>query len=86
MADKRADAGKVIRKAWHRLGTYMKLEWRTLSRKVHLRKITIQEAQQHMQSQFDTNTEIWNLHGVTLQVPPPTSQTTMNRALVLTEP
>lgn len=46
MAGKPACARKVIQKSWHRLGTYIRAEWRALTRQVRLGKITLTEARQ----------------------------------------
>lgn len=70
MAGKPATTEKVIRKAWHRLGMYIRKEWRFLGRKIEADKITVEEAQQLMLSRFGACPLIWNLHGLTLQIPP----------------
>lgn len=66
----RSDPVKVICKSWHRLGMYIRLEWRSLSNRVRLEKITYVEAEAAMKSQFGSNPAIWNLHERILQVPP----------------
>lgn len=70
MAGKQASTQKIIRKSWHRLGIYLRKEWRFLARKVELGKLSMEEATSTMKSQFSSCPSIWNLHGVTLQVPP----------------
>lgn len=45
LADKPADAEKVIRKSWHRFSIYIRKEWRFLLRKVHLGKIDLSDAE-----------------------------------------
>lgn len=69
MAGKQADAQKIVRKSWHRLGMYMQKEWRFLLKQINLGKLTLDEAKQMMTSQFSSCPDIWNLHGLILQVP-----------------
>lgn len=70
MAEQPADPHRVIRKAWHRLGTYLQKEWRYLLRQVEQGKLNSIEAEQSMYTHFGSGPAIWNLHGITLQVPP----------------
>lgn len=70
MAGKPAEAEKVIRKAWHRLGMYLRKEWRHLTQKAEQGKITTDEAAQMMHSRFGDCPNIWNLHRLHLQIPP----------------
>lgn len=44
MAGKPATATKIIRKSWHRLGVYIRKEWRFLLKQVELGKINVDEA------------------------------------------
>lgn len=69
MAGKPADARKIIRKTWHRLSVFIRKDWRSLLMQIHLGKINVEEAAQQMQTSFGLNITIWNLHGLTLQVP-----------------
>lgn len=70
LANKPASQQRVIKKSWHRLGVYLRKEWRYLGRKVHQGKITFDEAEHTMQTYFGSNPSIRNLHRLTLQVPP----------------
>lgn len=70
LAQKPANHNRIIRKSWHRLGMYLRKEWRYLVRKVHLGKISASEAEEIICDQFGRNPTIWNLHGLTLEVPP----------------
>lgn len=70
LAAQPANSLRVIRKSWARLGTYLRKEWRFLGRKVDLGKLTALEAEHLMYSRFGACPDIWNLHGITLQVPP----------------
>lgn len=65
-----SDPNKVIHKAWHRLGIYLRLEWCTLVNRVRSANISFDEVKLAMQAQFGSNPSIWNLHEWTLQVPP----------------
>lgn len=68
--DKPASAQRVIRKSWHRLRVYLHKEWRYIARKVQMGKISIEEAENTMHQYFGSNPSIWNLHALTLEVPP----------------
>lgn len=70
LADKPANAHRVIRKSWQRLSVYLHKEWRYIARKVHSGRITIEEAENTMSKHFGSNPSIWNLHALTLEVPP----------------
>lgn len=69
MADRRSDHRRTIRKSWHRIGMYLRKEWRHISKKVHLGRISLIEVTSRMHSQFGSNMEIWDLHGLVLQIP-----------------
>lgn len=70
LADKPASSQRVIRKSWHRLRVYLHKEWRYLARKVQMGKMSLEEAENTMHKYFGSNPSIWNLHALTLQVPP----------------
>lgn len=52
MADQPADAQRVIRKAWARLGIYLRKEWSYLGRRVTLGRMTATEAEALMYTQY----------------------------------
>lgn len=66
----RSDPEKVIHTAWHRLGIYLRVEWRALVKQIKSGKIRYGEAELAMQSQFGSNPALWNIHELTLEVPP----------------
>lgn len=67
---KRSVCETVIHKSWHRLGLYLRLEWKSLYNRVRQGKITFGDAETAMRNQFGSNPAIWNLHEHILQVPP----------------
>lgn len=70
MADRQIDHRRTIRKTWHQMGMYLRKEWRMLARKIRNGRLSFSEATSVMQIQFGSNVEIWNLHGMVLQIPP----------------
>lgn len=67
---KRSDPIKIIHASWHRIGIYIRMEWRTLVKKIKSGKINYGEAELAMQAQFGSNPAVWNIHELTLEVPP----------------
>lgn len=67
---KRSDPNKVIHMAWNCLGIYLRVEWRTLMKKIKSRKLSFGDAELAMQSQFGSNPALWNIHELNLKVPP----------------
>lgn len=66
----RPDPDKVIYTAWHRLGIYLRVVWRTLVKKIKSGKLRYGEAELAMRAQFGSNPAVWNIHELTLDVPP----------------
>lgn len=67
---KQSNPVAVIYKAWHRMGVYMRMEWRSFAKEVREGKITYGEAELAMQAQFGSNPAFWSLHELILEVPP----------------
>lgn len=70
MANRRSDPTRTIRKSWHRLSMYLRKEWAHLKRKIHSGRLNLAQAERIMISQFGSNEEIWQLHGLVILVPP----------------
>lgn len=69
MANRLSDPRRTIRKSWHRCSMYIRKEWAHLRSKIHRGQISLGEAEHIMQSHFGSNNEIWQLHGLVIQVP-----------------
>lgn len=66
----RPEPEAVIRKTWHRLSTYIRLEWQSLFRRVKLRQMSRDEAKAAMALMFGYEGILWNLEDFVIQVPP----------------
>lgn len=69
LANRPSDPRRTIRKSWHRFSMYLRKEWAHLRRKIQSGRVNLAEAKRIMESQFGTNQEIWQLHGLVIQVP-----------------
>lgn len=70
LANGTSNQKRTIRKSWHCMSMYLRKEWIFLVPKIHPGKIFLREATSKMHSQFGSNLEIWNLHGIELLIPP----------------
>lgn len=70
MANRRSNPERTIRKTWHRFSMYLRKEWAHLRQKIRNGRLSLAEAEHTMRTQFGNNRDIWELHGLVLQVPP----------------
>lgn len=60
----------VIRKFWHRVGTYIRLEWPHLMTEVRNRKMSFMEARERLAFLYGAEGVTWNLDEIGIQIPP----------------
>lgn len=61
---------EVIHQTWHRLGTYLQVEWGQLLTRVRNREMLLAEARDNMSFHFGALGVLWELNELTIQVQP----------------
>lgn len=61
---------RIIRTVWHRLGTYIRLEWKQLLARVRNSEISLSDAQDRMCCHFGREGIVWELDVITVKFPP----------------
>lgn len=69
ITERRADPEKVMRKVWHRIGTQVKIEWRSLLTEILSKKISLMDAHASMAFLFGLEGVVWELVDTRIQVP-----------------
>lgn len=67
---KEAAPEKVIQQAWHKVGTYIRVEWSHFLAKVCTRELTVDEAWDCMCYHFGALGVLWDLEEITIQIQP----------------
>lgn len=65
-----SDHCRIVSKTWHRFSVYIRYEWLQLTRKIRNRRLSVAEAITLMQLHYGSNSLIWTLHELVIQVPP----------------
>lgn len=64
------DPEAVFRRTWHRLSSYLRIEWKHQLAHINSGQISREEARASMEFQFGVEGVVWDLEDLKIQVPP----------------